>query len=476
MSVKYDVFLSHNSADKPAVELIANRLQVESGLKPFLDKWHLVPGESWQEALEDALQESATVAVFIGPSGVSPWHNAEMRTAIDRAVSTRDEYRLIPVLLPEADPESISSFLAQRTWVDFRSGLDDQEAFERLVAGIKGEAIRSGTYELPDEPAPYRGLLRFEAEQADFFFGREADTDYLLGKIEHNPFVAVIGASGSGKSSLVRAGLLPALAKDAIKGSKSWITRLIVPGTDPLGSLAVGLCASVPLSERREMVSQVKASMLAEADGLRSEAATLFATEDGRTTPLLLIIDQFEEIFTQCKEPVESCLATIDAFIANLANAAENSNGLIRIVITLRADFLDRCLELPTLKDLLQNQQMLLGPLTQDALREAIIRPAQVANVCLGWALGHGGGFHPVLIHLGAIAKAHAPVKVGAEGVERNKGGTAFSIVVQEVEHHLLGHMLSFVRQGDGHLSDAPGRNSGLEEVHRKVIEAHDAE
>ena len=380
MSVKYDVFLSHNSADKPAVELIANRLQVDAGLKPFLDKWHLVPGESWQEALEDALQESATVAVFIGPSGVSPWHNAEMRTAIDRAVSTRDEYRLIPVLLPNADPESISSFLAQRTWVDFRPGLDDQEAFERLVAGIKGEAIRSGTYELPDEPAPYRGLLRFEAEQADFFFGREADTDYLLDKIEHNPFVAVIGASGSGKSSLVRAGLLPALAKDAIKGSKTWQTRLIVPGTDPLGSLAVGLCASLPLSDRREMVSQVKDSMLVGADGLRSETATLFATEDGRTTPLLLVIDQFEEIFTQCKEPVESCRPVIDAFIANLADAADHSNGRIRIVITLRADFLDRCLELPALKDLLQNQQMLLGPLTHDALREAIIRPAQVVG------------------------------------------------------------------------------------------------
>jgi len=109
MSEGYDVFLSHNSADKDAVELIAHRLRAEAGLNPFLDKWHLVPGEGWQVALEEALAASETVVVFIGPSGVSPWHNEELRTALNRAVRTRDEYRVIPVLLPEADPEDVSA-------------------------------------------------------------------------------------------------------------------------------------------------------------------------------------------------------------------------------------------------------------------------------------------------------------------------------------------------------------------------------
>ena len=121
----YDVFLSHNSADKEAVELLARRLTEEAGLNPFLDKWHLVPGEPWQEALEVALDCSATVAVFVGPSGVSPWHNEEMRAALNRAVRTRDEYRVIPVLLPGASEESVAGFLALRSWVDFRPGLDD---------------------------------------------------------------------------------------------------------------------------------------------------------------------------------------------------------------------------------------------------------------------------------------------------------------------------------------------------------------
>ncbi len=70
---QYDVFLSHNSADKDAVIVLARRLRDEMGLMPFLDKWHLVPGQPWQEALESALDHSRTCAVFLGPNGIGPW-------------------------------------------------------------------------------------------------------------------------------------------------------------------------------------------------------------------------------------------------------------------------------------------------------------------------------------------------------------------------------------------------------------------
>ena len=79
---RYDVFLSHNSRDKPVVVALARRLEDEAGLKPFLDTWHLVPGEPWQDALEEALDISKTCAVFIGPHGISPWENEEMRSAL----------------------------------------------------------------------------------------------------------------------------------------------------------------------------------------------------------------------------------------------------------------------------------------------------------------------------------------------------------------------------------------------------------
>ena len=100
---RYDVFLSHNRSDKVSVEQLAVRLEDETGLKPFLDKWHLVPGEPWQEAIEEALDNSAACAVFLGPDGLGSWENEEMRSALVRRVRDKS-FRVIPVLLPGADP------------------------------------------------------------------------------------------------------------------------------------------------------------------------------------------------------------------------------------------------------------------------------------------------------------------------------------------------------------------------------------
>lgn len=142
----YDVFLSHSGNDKPMVERLAAQLTNETGLKPFLDKWHLVPGEPWQEALEKALADSSTCAVFLGPQGLGPWENEEMRSALDERVRDKS-LRVIPVLLPGADPKdekALPRFLRRLTWVDFRAGIDDGAAFRRLVAGIRGEAPGPG--------------------------------------------------------------------------------------------------------------------------------------------------------------------------------------------------------------------------------------------------------------------------------------------------------------------------------------------
>ena len=140
-TAQFDIFLSHNSADKPAVETLAQRLQA-AGFNPWLDSWNLVPGDPWQEGLEEALDACATCAVFLGPSGVSPWHNEELRAALDRRARDRTRrFRVIPVLLPgadPADPATLPRFLGRMTWVDFRRGLDDAEAFRRLIAGIRG--------------------------------------------------------------------------------------------------------------------------------------------------------------------------------------------------------------------------------------------------------------------------------------------------------------------------------------------------
>ena len=174
---RYSVFLSHNSADKAALEVIARRLREETRLEPFLDTWHLVPGEPWQEALERALDASQACAVFLGPQGLGTWDNEAMRAALDIRAGTPD-FRVIPVLLPGARlPERgrLPRFLACLTWVDFRAGLDDARAFHELVCGIQG--LAPGPKRATDEPAlcPFRGLQVFEEEHADLFLGRRAD-------------------------------------------------------------------------------------------------------------------------------------------------------------------------------------------------------------------------------------------------------------------------------------------------------------
>jgi hypothetical protein len=135
----YDVFLSHNGTDKPAIEELARRL-VKEGIRPWLDRWNLIPGEPWQEAIEEALDACQTVAVFLGPSGIGPWENEEMRSALEDRVRDKSR-RVIPVLLPGApEPRErpLPRFLCRLTWVDFHAGLDDADAFNRLVSGIKG--------------------------------------------------------------------------------------------------------------------------------------------------------------------------------------------------------------------------------------------------------------------------------------------------------------------------------------------------
>lgn len=135
MPDEFDVFLSHNSRDKPAVEEIATRLR-DRGLRVWLDKDELRPGLPWQEGLEEGVRASRSVAVFVGKDGLGAWQEPEMRAFLARA--RREEIPVIPVLLPGC-PETpqLTLFLEAMTWVDLRGGLTD-EGLARLVWGITG--------------------------------------------------------------------------------------------------------------------------------------------------------------------------------------------------------------------------------------------------------------------------------------------------------------------------------------------------
>ncbi|MEM9824220.1 MAG: toll/interleukin-1 receptor domain-containing protein, partial [Bacteroidota bacterium] len=187
------VFLSHNSQDKPFVEKLAFQLDLEKDLEPWLDKWNLIPGDPWQEGLEEALEKSDVCAVFIGPSGIGPWQNEEMRDAIDRRVTAgKGKYRVIPILLPGATREErgkLPRFLTRSTWVEFRGSVKDPEAYHRLLSGIRG--IPPGPLKkkssLDPTECPYQGLAFFDIEHAPFFYGRAALIEWLVNKLKPSP-------------------------------------------------------------------------------------------------------------------------------------------------------------------------------------------------------------------------------------------------------------------------------------------------
>lgn len=376
----YDVFLSHNEEDKPAVEKLARRLEDEARLHPFLDKWHLIPGEPFQEAIEEALKQSRTCAVFIGPGGTSPWQNEEMRAAIDRRVGESEgRFRVIPVLLPGAERGErgrLPTFLIRTTWVEFGESLDDADAFRYLVAGIKGEPPGRGADEaIYQSVCPYRGLQAFEEEHAPFFFGREAATEWLVNDLKHSHFLAVIGPSGSGKSSLVRAGLVPALRRGELPNSQGWPLYVFRPGHLPLENLAVVLRQVFGLSDDPLALAQLIDGMA--ADRRQLHLTTRLALADAPPDhKIVLMVDQFEEIFTLCQDESQR-----GPFIDNLLYASAVEGGQVVVVLAMRADFYGKCATYPDLAARITGHQMLVSPMTGEELGQAIERPAQLAGL-----------------------------------------------------------------------------------------------
>src|ERR1051326_5590952 len=123
MAKPYDAFLSHSHDDATWVEALARRLEDECDFRIWLDRWVLVPGKSWQRAMTRGLEETTTCAVCIGAHTPKGWFQEEIERALD--LQTRDDsFRVIPVLLPDGNPESAPGFLTLRTWADFRNGKD----------------------------------------------------------------------------------------------------------------------------------------------------------------------------------------------------------------------------------------------------------------------------------------------------------------------------------------------------------------
>jgi WD40 repeat protein/class 3 adenylate cyclase len=215
--------------------------------------------------------------------------------------------------------------------------------------------------------SPYKGLLRFDEADADRFFGREEIIGQVVAELAEWSFLAVVGASGSGKSSLVRAGVIPAL--------KAASTRVIVitPTAAPFGALASALTRGSRTSGAAQRLS----------DQLRAEPEALGQRLRGRsrTSRVVLVVDQFEELFTLTRDVDERA-----AFIEMLMDRRAADTGSAAVLVTLRADFYAQLAEYPALRAEVADHQLYIGPMEPGDLRRAIEEPARLG----GWEIAPG--------------------------------------------------------------------------------------
>jgi WD40 repeat protein len=264
-----------------------------------------------------------------------------------------------------------------------------RQRWEEAAASPAVESGQTGT-------CPYKGLAAFSEQDANWFFGRERSVAALLmrlrGALDGGGVVMLVGASGAGKSSLINAGLVPALARGALtKGSENWPVVIMSPGMDPLDELGGHVLELAEILDQARTARLTKDQSDPEVDDgaipasqfasrVRTACAAYVEREAGDSGRLVIVVDQFEEVFTLCgsEEQRQLFVETLDA-----VSTPESLDGIApaMVAVGVRADFYRRCLNYPELAAALQERQMVLGPMTAVELRAAVTGPAKAVGL-----------------------------------------------------------------------------------------------
>ena len=388
-------FISYSNTDWDAAVELRERLHAES-----IDCTPLrLPGR-WMTGLQQVLADCSAFIVLIGRDGVQRYVGAECEVALNRHLALRgDGLRLPihPVLLPGATPQDQPPFLALFQAEHWAPGT-------ALPPGLC-QALHSGVERLQQavrfDGCPFRGLGAFRREHAALFFGRQAETQLALaglGDQQHSGpdavagpdaggyrrWLQVEGNSGSGKSSLVQAGLLPLVEYGGLwarTGLAHWrVLGPMMPGAKPLTNLAEALRQGLQASPNTQ---QQQPGLLALQQQLEADPRALaFAVREAKApdTGFLLVVDQFEELYTLADD------AERKQFDALLATTLADADCPLFIATTVRADFLDRIEQLPRLSELYNTRctRLFLSTITSAGLRDAIERPAALAGLDVG--------------------------------------------------------------------------------------------
>ncbi|MFN8724544.1 MAG: TIR domain-containing protein [Rhodospirillales bacterium] len=383
------VFLSHAGADTAAARVVAQRLR-NAGVEVWFDKADLMPGtQGWQAQLEAAIATVTAFAVYVGGGGIVNWVDAEVRLALSRAISGGAPFPFVPILSREARSATLPPFARQFQAV--RDVENDDAEWQRLLTAIQGEGS-----EPPLEAEPFFGLSAIDAARSHLFFGRKQETRQIVERLAERNLVLVSGDSGSGKSSLVLAGLVPAwcgngigLLRQEAPEDHDWHVVVTQPRRNPRRVLA-------------ERVADAARRLGLSADDCRSYAADAEAGNasqvrralrcglDSARTRTLLVVDQFEElVHPQTTGDVQEDFAKL------LGDLADPDDPSVAVALTMRSDYRN-LLRKPQLAPLYERLEangrraryMLgrIGSDTQtdqrerDGLRAVVIRPLRLAG------------------------------------------------------------------------------------------------
>ncbi len=272
-----------------------------------------------------------------------------------------------------------------RTELGVEPGEETKALYEEILAGGLNRQVAMAASALEN---PYKGLKAFVAGDAADYYGREVMTSYLVNVVSRSAAVGVVGPSGSGKTSLIHAGLLHQLAQEARQdfsggGSDTkppWLICQVRPGPSPIRSLAASLAQALSTDDQSKLGQSLHFDDLAEdmqvgRVSLRSLLEQALPADSRR---VLIVCDQFEELFTLCQDGEER-----SAFLDLLSADANSGNpaGWLTVLITLRADFMGQLLSHRPMADALQGSTVVLGPMNHDELQSAIVQPARTQDV-----------------------------------------------------------------------------------------------
>ncbi|ACY13832.1 protein kinase domain-containing protein [Haliangium ochraceum] len=254
-----------------------------------------------------------------------------------------------------------------------------------LLAELEALVPERHSARVGDDGNPFAGLAAFQEHDADRFFGRERDIDQVVGELRSRPLVALVGPSGAGKSSLVRAGVIPALKRSG----EGWSAYVVRPGREPLTALAAMLQTTIEDDHGAGQASAGPDELLMDSasnavlgplvERIRAEpgylGARLRMRAGSKLRRLVIFVDQLEELYTLGAPAAERT-----AFLASLAAAADDATSPLRVLVSMRSDFLDRLTEDRRLGREVTRGLLLLPPMAREGMRRALLGPLEAAD------------------------------------------------------------------------------------------------